>query len=92
MPRPIAYIAVVDPAGPTKMALIASQHHVAMHEIREAVVLTEVSESAWDHDPERGWRLFVTGTTYQGRELFVVLFPVDEDEGIWRVGTAMPAE
>lgn len=64
MPWPIAYIAVVEPAGSTKMEL---------------------------NDSERGWRLFVTGTTYQGRELFVVLFPVDEGDGLWRLGTAMPA-
>lgn len=91
MPWPIAYIAVVEPAGSTKMELIASRHHVTLDEIREAVVLCEVSASAWDYDSERGWRLFVTGTTYQGRELFVVLFPVDEGDGLWRLGTAMPA-
>lgn len=91
VPRPVAYIAQVLPAGPGKMRLIAARHSVTMHEVQEAIVLTEVSASAWDFDPDRGWRLLVTGTTYAGRELLVVLFPIDESEGIWRLGTAMPA-
>jgi hypothetical protein len=31
----------------------------------------------------------VTAKTYVGRRLLVVLYPVDESEGTWRLGTAM---
>jgi hypothetical protein len=31
----------------------------------------------------------VTAKTYVGRRLLVVLYPVDEAEGTWRLGTAM---
>lgn len=94
MPSPVAYIAEVLPAGDAKMAEIAARHQVTLDEVREAVIYTDVEESGWDYDPDpkRGWRLLVVGTTYTGRRLLVVLFPVDEPEGIWRLGTAMPDE
>jgi hypothetical protein len=55
------------------------------------VILTEVESSVWDWHPDaaRGWRLLVTAKTYVGRRLLVVLYPVDESEGTWRLGTAM---
>lgn len=83
---------MVQPAGDAKMSLIAAEHQVSLAEVREAVVLTPVENSTWDYHPERGWRLYVTGTTYPGRRLFVVLFPVDEADGVWRLGTAMGAD
>jgi hypothetical protein len=72
---------------------IHMKHDVTEVEVREAVVLCDVesSEWSWDERPDRGWRLLVTGRTYAGRRLFVVLYPVDENDGVWRLGTAMPA-
>ena len=94
MPRPVAYIAQVLPASDELRQKLHEKHDVTEHEIREAVILCEVEGSAWsyDPDPQRGWRLLVTASTYRGRRLFVVLYPVDELEGIWRIGTAMDSD
>lgn len=91
MPRPVAYIAELLPPSVALVDKINQKHGVTLAEVREAVILTEVESSVWDwdDDPARGWRLLVTATTYVGRRLLVVLYPVDEAEGIWRLGTAM---
>ncbi|MGH3973777.1 MAG: hypothetical protein ACRDS9_10700 [Pseudonocardiaceae bacterium] len=92
MPSPIAYIAELQEPSSALIAKIQSKHDVTLDEVREAIILTEVESSVWDWDadPARGWRLLVTATTYVGRRLLVVLYPVDASEGIWRLGTAMP--
>lgn len=91
MPRPVAYIAVVY-----KSAVVADKitekHKVRPWEVDEAVVLTQVEASWWDYDRDRGWRLMVIGTTAADRRLYVVLYPVDEPDGTWDLGTAMPAD
>jgi hypothetical protein len=94
VPRPVAYIAQVLPASDSLREKINKKHDVTEAEVHEATVLCEVESSqwSWDERPDRGWRLLVTGRTYTGRRLFVVLYPVDEDDGVWRLGTAMPAE
>ncbi len=94
MPRPVAYIAQVLPLSDALRDKIHQKHGVTEAEVREATILCEVEASAWSWDdrPNRGWRLLVTGRTYAGRRLFVVLYPIDEDDGVWRLGTAMPAE
>lgn len=94
MPRPVAYIAQVLPASASLREKIHIKHDVTEVEVREAVVLCDVESSkwSWDERPDRGWRLLVTGRTYADRRLFVVLYPVDEDDGVWRLGTAMPAD
>ena len=91
MPRPVAYIAELLPPSAELIDKIHGKHDVTLDEIREAVILTHVESSVWDWhpDPARGWRLLVTANTYLGRRLLVVLYPVDEAEGIWRLGTAM---
>lgn len=94
MPAPVAYIAELVTPSAALVGKIHRKHNVTLDEVREAVILTDVERSAWDWDPEpsRGWRLIVIGTTYAGRRLFVVLYPVDQVEGIWRLGTAVPDE
>lgn len=94
MPRPVAYIAQVLPASESLRDKIHAKHGVTEAEVHEAVVLCDVesSEWSWDDQPDRGWRLLVTGRTYTGRRLFIVLYPVDEDDGVWRLGTAMPPD
>ncbi|HEV7828160.1 MAG TPA: hypothetical protein VGP04_04770 [Pseudonocardiaceae bacterium] len=91
MPRPVAYIAELLPPSAELIDKIHRKHDVTLDEIREAVILTDVESSVWDwhSDPARGWRLLVTAKTYVGRRLLVVLYPVDEAEGMWRLGTAM---
>lgn len=61
-------------------------------EVIEAVQLTDVDDSWWDSDNDRGERLMVVGRTYAGRTLYVVLYPVDEDDGTWTLGTAIRRE
>lgn len=69
---------------------MAKHPPVTEAEVREAFVLTRLVSSGWEFDPDRGgWRLLVTGTTYNGRLLKGVLYPVDEQDGMWRLGTAM---
>lgn len=91
MPRPVAYIAELLPPSSSLIDKLHRKHGVTLDEVREAVILTDVRSSVWDWhpDPARGWRLLVTGTTYAGRGLLVVLYPVDEQDGTWRLGTAM---
>jgi hypothetical protein len=91
VPRPVAYIAELLPPSAELIDKIHCKHSVTLDEVREAVILTDVESSVWDWhaDPARGWRLLVTAKTYVGRRLLVVLYPVDEAEGMWRLGTAM---
>ncbi len=92
VPRPVAYIAELLSPTPSLIDKIHRKHGVTFAEVREAVILTDVVSSAWDwdSDPARGWRLIVIGTTYAKRRLLVVLYPVDEIDGTWRLGTAVP--
>gem|GEM_PF-5387623 len=91
MPRAVAYIAQVEPVSDDLRQKLHEKHGVTEQEIREAVILCDVRRSSWvfGPDPARQWRLYVVGDTYRDRCLFIVLYPVDQDEGIWRVGTAM---
>ena len=86
-----SYIADIR-ASPAIWAKVAEKHNVTEPEVREAFILTSLVRAGWDLDPERGWRLLGTGTTYQGRRLNAVPYPVDADDGIWRLGTAFWAE
>ena len=89
VPPPIAYVALVECSAAVE-AKIGAKHGVSLVEVREAVLARSVDASRWLHD-ERGPRLLVRATTGSGRRLRVVLFPLDLDEGTWRLGTAMPA-
>jgi len=93
MPQPVGYIAQIEPPDGALLAKILNKHHVTFDEVREAVVLTDVEGSRWDYSERHGgWRQLVIGTTYRARRLFIVLYPVDEHEGLWRLGTAMDAD
>ena len=89
---PVSYIAVVYKSQVVVDKLLSPDHlGITEWEVDEAVVLTPVIESWWDYDPTpgRGWRLKVVGTTAANRRLLVVLFPVDETDGTWSLGTAI---
>jgi hypothetical protein len=83
------HIAEVDISA-SVAAKTREKHGVEPYEVREADVL--VVRARRHHDPERGWRLLVIGSTYAGRMLNVVLYPVVIADGTWRPGTAMPRE
>lgn len=69
---------------------IQSKHGVTPAEVREACQAPNRYTSAgWSNEPERGLRLIVFGSSAAGRRLKIVLFPVDIDEGIYRLGTAL---
>lgn len=71
-------------------AKLAAKHPpVTEAEVREALILTRLVRAGWDDHPERGRRLLVIGTTYAGRTLKAVLYPADEQDGTWWLGTAM---
>lgn len=92
MPRPISYIAYVYKSASITDKLLDGRHGgITVWEVDEAVVLTPVIDSWWDYDPDpaRGWRLMVVGTTEARRRLLVVLYPVDENDGTWSLGTAI---
>lgn len=82
------YIAVITASAATEQK-INTKHEVTLQEVREAAVLTEV-DARWEEDPDRGGRLLVVGTSYSGRVLNIVLYPVDVEDGTWELATAMP--
>ncbi len=87
-----AYIAEIR-ISDRVLAKLADKHQVAGFEVREAFVLTPLERAGWEFDDERGgWRLLATGTTYADRKLDAVLYPIDEEEGIWWLGTALGNE
>ncbi|HXH57006.1 hypothetical protein [Iamia sp.] len=89
MPRAVALIAVVAKSERVLEKVAHKHDGITPWEVDEAVVRTPVEASRWVHDDERGWRLKVAGRTAAGRRLLVVLYPVDEDDGVWRLGTAI---
>jgi hypothetical protein len=70
---------------------IRSRRFVTGAEVREACVPDAYEEAGWDNDPVHGRRLVVTGRTYQGRRLKLILQPIDVTEGIWRLRTVLLA-
>jgi len=91
VPWPIVYIAVVRASYAVEMK-IGQKRGLTLAEVREAVVLTQVERSSWHFSEDRGWRLYVTGPTYSGARLNVVLYPVDISDGTWDLATAMRAD
>ena len=83
----IAYVAVVTISDHV-LAKIGSKHGISEGDVWEAVHASSVLRSAWVED-ERGSRLLVVGQTARGRSLRLVLYPAGD--GVWRLGTAMPA-
>lgn len=84
-----AYIAEVRVSDAIAAKLAAKHPPVTVTEVREALVFTRLVRAWWHEHPERGRRLLVIGTTYGGRRLQAVLYPLDEEDGTWFLGTAM---
>lgn len=69
---------------------INGKHHVTADDVCEAI--GNHWQLGWlpPEPPERERRLLVRGPTDQGRILNIVLYPVDEALGEWRLATAFP--
>jgi hypothetical protein len=64
---------------------------LSFDDVRDAVQAPASPESlSWLDDPEdsRGPRLLARGWTDQGKLIGVILYPIDLDDGTWRLGTA----
>lgn len=85
--RLIAYVGevLIDPGVSAK---IRTKHNLTDDEVQAAC--RAVVTAAFDIDPKRGRRLLLTGRGF-GRILKVVLYPVDERDGTWRLATAFAA-
>ncbi|GAB2456505.1 hypothetical protein GCM10027062_40920 [Nocardioides hungaricus] len=78
----------VDPGSDHVVRKINSEHRVTLDDVEEA--LGSIVNYDFDEDPDRGRRLYVWGRAGR-RTIFVCLYPVDEEAGQWRLGTAYPA-
>ncbi len=77
----------ISPAMATK---IQTKHGVTPDEVHEVCPVGIVT-GRWHVHPEYGRRFLRRGATHRGRWLKVILQPVDEAEGIWRLRTALAA-
>jgi hypothetical protein len=90
--RPVRYIADVYISLAVERKL-RDKYNITPAQVKEAVVLCNVQRSAMEDHPERGERLLVTGVTGDNMTLNVVLYPSGpDDDGLWSLGTAMPAK
>lgn len=80
-------ILVVDPGSEHVVQKINSDHGVTLDDVEDA--LDSIVNYEYDEDPERGRRLYVWGRA-ERRTIFVCLYPIAEEAGIWRLGTAYP--
>ncbi|HEY9371007.1 hypothetical protein [Streptomyces sp.] len=71
---------------------IVAKHGVSPEEVRDACQSpNRYRQAVWDDHPEHGLRLYVLGETRTGRPIKVILQPVDELDGTWRLRTALAA-
>ncbi len=87
------YVAQIE-CSPKIREKINSLHGVTLDEVKEAVLFpARPLRTRWiepsEEDP-RGPRLAVESLTLLGRRIAVVLYPVDEADGTWRLATAVP--
>jgi len=89
MGRP--YIGYVD-ISPEMEQKLRAKHAVSSEEVRDACQAPNRYRRAWWHDDENyGRRLLVLGQTRTGRSLKIILQPLDEADGTWRLRTAFAA-
>lgn len=89
MTRPyIGYIEISDAMAEK----ITSKHQITPEEVRDACQSPNRYRCAtWNIHPEYGRRLYVLGETRTGRQIKVILQPVDGRDGTWRLRTALAA-
>lgn len=89
MKRPyIGYIEISD-----RMAeKLITRRSLTADDVRDACQApSRYRRAAWHTHPEYGKRLIVFGMTGQGTLLKIILQPVDEHDGTWRLRTAIVA-
>lgn len=86
------YIGYVEISAEMAQKLM-TKHGVLPEEVRDACQSpNRYRHARWDDDPRHGLRLLVVGETREGRRLKIVLQPVDETDGMWRLRTAFEAK
>jgi hypothetical protein len=89
MKRP--YIGYVEISYKMQEKLI-TRRGLTCDDIRDACQApNHYRRAAWHEHPEHGRRLIVFGQIRDGRLLKVILQPVDERDGTWRLRTALVA-
>ncbi len=87
------YISQIDCSAHV-LEKINNLHGVTLDEVKEAVLFPARPIRAVrlqpTHDDPRAPRVILEGVTLPSRRIRVVLYPVDEREGTWRLGTAVP--
>jgi hypothetical protein len=90
---PSVYIAQIDCPRNVETK-INSKHGVPLDEVQATFCWPSKHFSARRYVPSpedpRGPRIAVQGRSPRGRTLQAVLYPVDEELGIWRLGTCVP--
>ena len=74
---------------------VASKHGLTVAEVEQAVLEDPHRQARWTNEKqqEHGMRLKVIGQSWGSHRIIVAfLDPVDADEGVWRVRTAMEVD
>lgn len=74
--------------SPAVAAKINSKHRITVEDVLFVCHRPHLT-GAWHDHPQHGRRLLIKGLTEYGRPLKIILFPVDEDRGWYRLGTAI---
>ena len=89
MERP--YIGYVEISDKMQEKLI-TRRGLTCEDVRDACQApNRYRRAAWHVHPDYGRRLIVFGLTGNGRLLKIILQPVDERDGTWRLRTALAA-
>jgi len=82
---PIEINELEEPSDWVRAKINAKNPGISFDEVLE--VCGNYEKAALSNDPERGTRLLVRGW-YGGRVMRIVLYPIDQDRGTWRLATA----
>lgn len=64
-----------------------NKHQLTLDDVYDALEDHDLTVG-WDDDPNHGRRVLARGRTSSGRLIRIFLYPVDEDAGVFRLGTA----
>ncbi|MEV4096993.1 hypothetical protein [Streptosporangium saharense] len=81
------YVARLD-IPPSVENKIRTKHSLTGDEVRAALVFRKDVQFKEDDHEAYGLRILAHATTRQGRQFLAVLYVVNTDEGVYRLGTA----